>query len=259
MEGRASSVGRLIGICAVLALAACSGGGGGGDGTVPQGTPLLVRIEAEGTPGSLWEFPGATPPGCAAGVPRNGRLLFTFNGRVDPASVPPPGPADGAIRISLPGGVAPSVGFFATADDPALAPGNGRRVVFTPLSPTDLGDPNSGGYVSPAAYEVEVRGGASPGPRISIGHAPIAASAITCFDPCLRPAGAPASTCLADPVPGPPFVTETWPPMGFAPPPPIDADALTAGSPLNPVSTLNDTFPAIQEISIHYETPTGCP
>ena len=230
---------RVLGVGLCLALAACSGGGGGnGGGGGPQPSPLLVEIAADGVPGALWAFPGITPPGCGSGVPLNGRITFTFNGKVDAASVPGPGPADGAVRVSLPGGVAPAVGSFAIEDDPALTPGNGRRLVFTPSPPAN---PNSGGYITPATYQIEVKGAGSPGPLITIGGTPLAAGALTCFDPCLLVPGASLSACVADLVPGPPLIIETWPPMGEIPPAAIDPTALTAGSPLNPVATTDNT------------------
>ena len=224
-----------------LLLAACSGGGGGngGGGVVAR----IVGISVPATGADLWTFPGTVPVPCPPGVPANAPIIFTFGGPVDPGSLPAPGVPDAAIRILIPGvGAAPdqpAQGSYAIADDPSLPPGNQRRIVFQPLQPLDA---MTTGLGLGSLYQVYVAGGPSAAATVTIGGLPLENEALTCFETCVVAPGGTLSDCLDDPVPGAPFVTESYPPSGAVAPAPFDPADLGPGSALNPLAMQANTI-----------------
>jgi hypothetical protein len=227
---------------AVSGILGCGGGSSGGGG---GGNALLLSITARGIPGPLWESPGITPPNCPTNLPLNAPIIFTFGGAVDPASLPAPGQAIGSIQITIPGTgtdpTLPAFGGFAVQDDPSMPPGNNRRVVFTPVPPSDPTNPQSAGFATPATYTIFVPRGGSSSQVLVVEGRPLQNEALTCFSTCEPPVGGSASVCFTDPVPGNPFITETYPESGVVSPAPFDPSELVVGNPLNPFATQDNT------------------
>src|SRR5262245_20621040 len=96
-------------------LASCGGNGGGGGGG--GGSPTLLLITAEGASGPVWDSTNGLPPACPDRVFVNGRIIFTFDGPVDPLSLPHNGFASGSINVALyPTGNSPATGSFTVED-----------------------------------------------------------------------------------------------------------------------------------------------
>ena len=222
---RGTSSRRLVavGVMALL-LAACSGGGGGGGGDA-----IVVSIEVTGA-GSLWSGVNATPPGCPIVVDLNALITFVFGGPVDAASLPGLGAATGSINITreVAGMTVPATGAFLVEDDPALPPGNRRRVVFVPAGPTSTMPLQGGGLDAGQVYTVFVPAVGVGGASVTIGGVPMQTSAIACFTTC--DPTAPGATCLAESFPGPPFMTATVPASSDPPLAPIDPATIAANT-----------------------------
>jgi Bacterial Ig-like domain len=197
-------------IAAFGLLSGCSGGGGDGGGR-------LILITADGATEPLWELVNGVPtvpPACPTGVYVNARITFTFDGPVDPASVPVFPFAAGSLTIATEITGIPAQGTFTVEDDPAFPAGNRRRVVFNPALPSIPGMPCATGIAPLETYEVSVPFGTGAGMVIVVDGEPITAGALTCFRSCGCPDGGGCVTRFTDPVSGPPFVTSTTPATG---------------------------------------------
>lgn len=192
-----------------ISLSGCGGGGSAGPGIPPAGPNSLLRIEAAGIPAPLWEYGTGPSAGCAAPVALNATLVFTFSGPVSASSLPQAGIALGSINV-ITGSTVPAQGTFFVQDDPSVAPGNLRRVLFVPTPPTDPNNPTVAGFLTNSNYSVQVFGGASAGSSVQVSGLPLAASASSCFFTCNPPPGNP-NQCFTDPVAGPPHVVSTTP------------------------------------------------
>ena len=216
---------RLVGIafvaCAVL-LSSCSGGGGGGGGGA------LILITADGASQALWTLVNGVPTvpaSCPTGVFINGRITFTFDGAVDPASIPVGPNALGSLNVVSELTSVPAFGTFTVEDDPAFPAGNHRRVVFTPALPANPNSPCSAGVEGFQNYQVVVPFGASV-QIIVVDGEPIGAGAVTCFRTCGCPSGGGCTTAFQDAVPGGPYVTSTTPLTSDPSPPGVDVCAI---------------------------------
>jgi hypothetical protein len=210
-RGTASAVVLLIGLASIFLLSACSGGGGGG------GAGTLLLITADGAAQPLWQNVGGVPtvPGvCPNGVFLNATLTFTFNGPVDPASLPAPGPATGSINITSTSTGLPAQGTFTVEDDPALPAGNNRRVVFRPSLLNGASTLCGLGLGQADVFQVGLPAG-SGWPQVVVVHGGrIQMPASTCFSTCGCPDPGVCVTSFQDTLLGPPYVIDTIPPTG---------------------------------------------
>ena len=199
-------------------LSSCSGGGGGGGGK-------LILITADGASAPLWALVNGVPtvpPSCPIGVFLNGRITFTFDGPVDPASSPSGVFAIGSLNILSEVTGIPAEGTFTVEDDPALSNGNQRRVVFSPALPADPGVRCSGGVDAFQNYEVSVPFGTTSPNVIVVDGERIETGATTCFRTCGCPDGGGCAAPFLDAVAGPPVIMSTSPATSNPAPTAID-------------------------------------
>jgi hypothetical protein len=210
------SVARSFLLFCTAFLFACSGGAGGGGGS----GGALILITADGATGPLWELVGgvpSVPPVCPSGVFVNARITFTFDGPVEPTSVPGV-IASGSISIVSATTSVPAQGTFTVEDDPAFPAGNHRRVVFVPALPGDPGSRCVAGVVPLQSYQISIPAGPGGGVLV-VGGLPITSAAATCFATCGCPTGGGCVSPFTDPVIGAPFVTGTTPATSDPAPP----------------------------------------
>ena len=199
-RGRSLSVAILS--IAVLSSLSCGGGGGGGRAGIAG---LVIGINVTGNPQPIFS-PKFAPPGvCPPGNFLNSRIMITFDGVVDFASLPLDGPAaGGGIQIVEVLQGAAAVGRF-TVDplDPAT-------VVFTPFAPASAVQPCAAGLAAGSVYVVTVHDAAGNASPITVEGVAVSQAVSACFR--VVECGAPGDTPFTDVMPGPPNVVSTTPP-----------------------------------------------
>ena len=196
----------LAAVASSVLLSSCGGGGGGA---------RLLLISADGASGPLWSRVNgrpSVPPSSPVGVFVNGRIIFTFDGPVDPASVPAGPLALGSLNVVAELTGLPAQGAFTVEDDPAFAAGNQRRIVFAPTLPSDPSASCSGGIGSFQDYAVSVPSGTTSSSVIVVDGERIGEGAVARFRTCGCPSGGGCTSPFLDAVAGAPFVTSTNPP-----------------------------------------------
>ncbi len=193
---------------ALFALAACSGGDGLPD-FIEQ--PILLRIIAAGVITPVWSGANVLSPACATGVPENSEIIFEFAGAVSPSSVPASNALGGAITLVDDFGAFPT-GTFALEDRPDLPSGNRRRIRFRPSLTYASTITSSFGVARTIRVVVQEA-------SLTVASAPLRGGADTCFQICVLG----QTQCLADVVPGAPFVVATNPPSADTPTPGVVA------------------------------------
>jgi Bacterial Ig-like domain len=226
-------------VACVVLLASCSGGGG------DDGGGALVLIAADGASTAIWALVNGVPTvptSCPVGVFINGRVTFTFDGPVDPASIPQGPNALGSLNIVGEVTGLPAQGVFTVEDDPGFPAGNHRRVVFTPTLPSDPTSPCSAGFEGFQNYQITVPFGAGSPFVVSVGGEPLQAGATSCFRTCGCPSGGGCTSAFMDAVAGGPFVTSTNPPTADPAPAAVIPCSITGNTiqinvsePLDPV------------------------